>query len=67
MTLFIQPTVSIGGRNRRLSRCATAEEAFHIYKQAKEGIIKLVAEKYKDLIDQRVYEALMNYRIEITD
>ena len=65
--LPFQPTVSIGGRNRRLSRCATAEEAFYIYKQTKEGIIKSVAEKYKDLIDPRVYEALMNYRIEITD
>jgi len=28
---------------------------------------KDVAEKYKDLIDQRTYEALMNYQVEITD
>lgn len=65
--LPFQPTVSIDGKNHRLSRCATAEEAFYIYKQTKENIIKSVAEKYKDLIDQRTYEALMNYQVEITD
>ena len=29
--------------------------------------IKEVANKWKDQIDARVYEALMNYQVEITD
>ena len=65
--LPFQPTVSIEGKNRILSSCASAEEAFYIYKQAKESVIKSVAEKYKDFIDLRVYEALMCYEVEITD
>lgn len=45
----------------------TPEEAFYAYKEVKETKIKVVAEKWKGLIDQRVYEALMNYQVEITD
>ena len=45
----------------------TPEEAFYAYKQAKEDYIKEVANKWKDQIDTRVYEALMNWTIEITD
>ena len=45
----------------------TPEEAFYAYKQAKEDYIKEVANKWKDQIDPRVYEALMNWTIEITD
>ena len=65
--LPFQATVSIEGKNRILSSCASSEEAFYIYKQAKESVIKSVAEKYKDFIDLRVYEALMCYEVEITD
>ena len=45
----------------------TELEAFRAYKQAKEAYIKEVANKRKDQIDPRVYEALMNYEVEITD
>ena len=45
----------------------TPDEAFCAYKEAKEAYIKEVANKWKDQIDQRVYEALMKYRVEITD
>ena len=45
----------------------TELEAFHAYKQAKEAYIKEVANKWKDQIDPRVYEALMKYEVEITD
>lgn len=47
--------------------CQTELEAFQAYKQAKEAHIKEVANKWKDKIDHRVYEALMNYQVEITD
>ena len=45
----------------------TPDEAFNAYKEAKEDYVKEVAEKWKDQIDPRVYEALMKYRVEITD
>lgn len=45
----------------------TPEEAFQAYKIAKEKHIKEVADKWKDLIDPRVYEALYNYHVDITD
>ena len=45
----------------------TPEEAFYAYKPVKEAHIKSLAEKWKDKIDPRVYEALMNWTIEITD
>lgn len=45
----------------------TAEEAFAAYKQAKEAWIKEMANKWKDKLKPNVYEALMNYQVEITD
>lgn len=39
------------------------EEAFNFYKKAKEAHIKEVADKWKDKIDSRVYEALIHYEI----
>ena len=45
----------------------TPEEAFKAYKEAKENRIKEVADKWKDLIDIRVYDAMQNYSVEIQD
>ena len=45
----------------------TPEEAFCVYNEAKEAYVKEVANKWKDQIDPRVYEALMKYQVEITD
>ena len=45
----------------------TPEEAFLVYKQAKEAYIKEVAEKYKLYIPQKLYDALMNYEVDIND
>ena len=53
--------------SRYLGSYDTAEEAFYVYKKAKESQIKLLANRWKDQIDPRVYEALMNYQVEITD
>lgn len=45
----------------------TPQEAFQVYKVFKESLIKEVANKYKDQLDTRAYDALMNYQVEITD
>lgn len=60
-------TLSKYGRQQKLGIYDTPEEAFLAYKQAKESYIKEVANKWKGKIDPRAYEALMNYRVEITD
>lgn len=41
--------------------------AFNAYKIEKERYIKEVANKYKDKLEPRVYDALMKYKVEITD
>lgn len=45
----------------------TTEKAFQAYKVAKEQAIKDMANKWKDQIDPRAYNALMAYQVEITD
>lgn len=52
-----------------LCMCSTPKEAFNVYKEYKEKIIKQVAElEYNnDNITKRCYEAMMNYQVEITD
>ena len=42
-------------------------EAFNAYKTAKEAFVKEQASKWKGKIDDRAYEALMSYKVEITD
>lgn len=59
--------IRIGGRVRSLGSFKTPEEAFLAYKQAKEDYIKEVANKWKDQIELRAYEALINWTVEITD
>ena len=55
------------GKRKHLGTYATAEQAFLGYKEEKEVRIKDVANKWKYKIDPRVYDALMNYQVEITD
>ena len=45
----------------------TELEAYNAYKVAKESFIKEQANEWKDKIDNRAYEALINYTVEITD
>ena len=35
--------------------------------QGKESFVKEQANKFKSQIDERAYDALMNYKVEITD
>jgi hypothetical protein len=45
----------------------TPERAFIAYKSYKENLIKQKAENYKDKIPSKLYEAMINYKVEITD
>ena len=42
-------------------------QAFTTYKNFKENYIKQVADEYKGLIPQKLYEAMYNYEVEIND
>ena len=55
------------GKREHLGYFKTEIEAFNAYKKAKESFVKEQAEKWKGKIDERAYEALMAYTVEITD
>ncbi len=55
------------GKQEFLGYFNTELEAFNAYKEAKEAFIKEQANKWKSQIDERAYNALMNYQVDITD
>lgn len=61
--------ISIGKEKKHLGSFNSAEEAFQVYKIAKEQHFKELAESYftEGKITERVYHALMKYEVEITD
>lgn len=52
---------------RHIGNYKTAIEAFASYKEFKEQLIKDIANEYKELIPVSLYNALCNYKVEITD
>jgi len=59
--------LAINGKVKFLGRFTAPEEAFQAYKTAKEAQIKAVAEKWKHLLDEIVYLALLAYEVSIDD
>jgi len=59
--------LAINGKRKYLGLFNTPEEAFFAYKAAKEAQIKVVADKWKHLLDERVYLALLDYEVNIDD
>ena len=59
--------INKNGESVHLGYFKDVESAFIVYKMAKELHIKELAEKWKGKIDDRAYNALMNYEVEITD
>ena len=59
------------GKSVYLGTYLTKEEAFQVYKQYKEKVIKKVIDSYKSKIPEPFYsklrEAMYNYKIEVTD
>jgi len=62
-----QAQCSINNISKKLGTFKTPELAFNAYKTFKEAHIKELAEKYKDTIDPRAYQALLNYEVSIDD
>lgn len=59
--------VGINGKNKTIGHFNSPEEAFNAYKIEKEKRAKEIANKWKDQLEPRVYEALVNYKVEIND
>ena len=55
------------GKQEYLGLFNTELEAFNAYKTAKESFIKELANKLKSQIDERAYDALINYEVDIDD
>ena len=55
------------GKQEYLGSFKTELEAYNAYKTAKEVFVKEQAEKLRYKIDERAYNALMNYTVEIAD
>jgi len=59
--------LTINGKQKSLGLFNTPEEAFQVYKLAKEAHIKVVAHKWKHLLDEKVFQALLDYEVNIND
>ena len=57
------------GNNLReyLGTYDTKEQAFYAYKETKENYLKTLAEQYRDRLDTRAYNAIVNYKVSIDD
>lgn len=55
------------GRNKKLGTFDDVDSAFARYKQYKEDFIRKMAEQYRERIPYNVYEAMMNWVIEVDD
>jgi hypothetical protein len=59
--------ITMAGKKHMLGTYKNELDAFYKYKQVKEGYIKEVANENKQYIPLKLYEALMNYEVDITD
>ena len=64
---FVAQVKKNKGKQEFLGYFNTELEAFNAYKEAKELYIKELANKWKGQIDERAYNALMNYTVDIND
>ena len=64
---FVARVAKNKGKQEHLGFFNTEIEAFNAYKVAKEAFVKEQANKWKGKIDDRAYNALMKYQVEIDD
>jgi len=55
------------GHQNYLGVYKTAEEAFFVYKKEKERLAKVLAEEWKGIIDEKAYNALISFTVDIND
>ena len=65
--LFVARVAKNKGKQEYLGCFKTELEAFNAYKVAKEAFVKEQANKWKGKIDERAYNALMNYKVNMDD
>ncbi len=65
--VFVAQVNKNKGKPEHLGYFNTELEAYNAYKQAKEAFVKEQANEWKDKIDIRAYNALMNYEVNIND
>ena len=54
---------NVNGKRQRLGLFSTPQEAFTAYKPSKENLCKQLALKWKDEIDERLFNTMMNWQI----
>lgn len=57
--------ITVSGKAKHLGFYSTPEEAFYVYKEAKENRAKELAGKWQNKVDHRIYDYLMNYEVSI--
>ena len=65
--VFVAQVNKNKGNQERLGLFNTELDAFNAYKKAKEAFVKEQANKWKSQIDDRAYNALMKYEVNIDD
>ena len=55
----------VNGKIIHLGHFKTIEEASFAYQKARKEYIKTLAEKYKNELPEQVYQALINYQVQI--
>jgi len=59
--------IAVNGKQKYLRCFCNPEKTFLVYKKAKEEQIKIMINKYIEVLDNRVYNSLVKYKILITD
>jgi len=61
--IYYEAALSYKGSRKLLGQFNTIQEASDVYVEAKEAYVKELAHKWKDKIEPRAYEALMNWTV----
>jgi len=64
---YVAQCSSFNGKQKYIGTYDTPKEAFYGYKCYKENVIREIADEYKLLIPDKLYNALINYKIDIND
>ena len=59
--------LNMDGKSKKLGVFDNSEDAFKRYKEYKKDLIQDMAEQYKGKIPDKAYQAMLNWKVEITD